>query len=179
MGGLEVLINLLETHDIKAIKLGALSILSDLSQSENLRRAIVDLGAVPQLVKNLVDPAGDVRVLIGETIYHLARLKKARKDLRHWGGIPLLVDLLDVPEKLLQTPKSELNPEDLEILLIAESASKGLWSASRSKKNMQVMMKTGSVPLLARLIEYAYLEFIGVKIDGSLFMVDNLIGYYF
>ncbi|XP_045473999.1 armadillo repeat-containing protein gudu-like [Harmonia axyridis] len=160
MGGLEVLINLLETTDIKAIKLGALSILGELSQSENLRKAIVDLGAVPQLVKNLVDPAGDVRVLIGENIFHLARLKKARKDLRHWGGLPLLVDLLDVPEKLLQTSKNDLNPEDLEMLLIAESSAKGLWSASKSKKNMMVMMKTGAVPLLSKLIASVHIDVI-------------------
>ncbi|KAK9889780.1 hypothetical protein WA026_007157 [Henosepilachna vigintioctopunctata] len=158
MGGLEVLINLLETGDIGAIKLGALSILSDLSQSENLRKAIVDLGGVPQLVRNLVDPAGDVQILIGETIHHLALLKKARKDLRHWNGIPLLVDLLDVPEKFLHTPKSDLSNIDLEKIMIAQAASKGLWSASKSRKNMLVMMKAGIVPLLARLIGSIHLD---------------------
>ncbi|KAL3267886.1 hypothetical protein HHI36_007026 [Cryptolaemus montrouzieri] len=158
MGGLEVLINLLETEDIKPIKIGALSILSELSQSEKLGKAIVNLGAVPQLVKNLVDPAGDVQILIGETIHYLAKLKKARKDLRHWGGIPLLVDQLDVSEKLLQTPKNELNVIDMEKVMIAEAAAKGLWSASKSKKNMMVMMKAGSVSLLAKLIGSVHMD---------------------
>lgn len=155
VGGLEILINLLETKDIKC-KLGALSVLKELSQNPEIRCCIADLGGIDLLVRNLTEPARDLQILVAETIYYVAQIKKARKQVRKFNGIPRLVDFLDVNERCLNTPQAELTPEDLELLNIAKAAARALWSVSKSRKNITVLMKSGSVPLLARLLKYCH-----------------------
>ena len=49
MGGLEVLVNLLETDDIKC-KIGALQILQEVCTSPAITRAVADAGAVLPMV---------------------------------------------------------------------------------------------------------------------------------
>jgi hypothetical protein len=49
VGGLEVLVNLLETDDIKC-KIGALHILKDICASPAIKRAIADTGAMTPMV---------------------------------------------------------------------------------------------------------------------------------
>ncbi|RZC38238.1 hypothetical protein BDFB_010172, partial [Asbolus verrucosus] len=142
IGGLEVLINLLETKDLKC-KLGALSVLSELSLNEQIRRCITDLGGISLLVQNLSDPARDLQILVAETIYNVAQIRKARKHVRKFNGIPKL-----------------LSAEEFENVNIAKAAAKALWSVSRSKKNIQVMMKSGSVPLLAKLLRSVHMDVI-------------------
>lgn len=151
IGGLEVLINLLETKDLKC-KLGSLSVLSSLSQNKEIRKCIADLGGVEILVKNIADPARDLQILVAETIYNVAQIKKGRMQMRKCGGIPKLVDLLDVSEQYLITPREDLSPDENEIVDIAKAAVRALWSISQSNKNIHVMMKSGIVPLLARLL---------------------------
>lgn len=153
IGGLEVLINLLETKNLKC-KLGSLSVLSELSQNPDIRRCIADLGGISLLVKNLTHPARDLQILVAETIYNVAQIRKARKHVRKCNGIPKLVDLLDVKESYLLTPWEELGLDEKELVSIAKAATRALWSVSMSRKNIHVMMKSGAVPLLARLLKY-------------------------
>lgn len=153
IGGLEVLINLLETRNLKC-KLGALSVLTELSQNLDIRKCIADLGGINLLVKNLSHPARDLQILVAETIYNVAQIRKARKHVRKSNGIPKLVDLLDVKETYLVTPWEELSLDEKEMVSIAKAATRALWSVSMSRKNIQVMMKSGVVPLLARLLKY-------------------------
>lgn len=148
-----MLINLLETKDLNC-KLGALSVLSDLSQNTEIRRLITDFGGVEILVKNLTDPARDLQILVAKTIYNVAQIKKARRNVRKSNGIPKLVDLLDIPETYLLSAYDELNTEERELVVMAKTVAMALWSVSQSKKNIHVMMKSGSVPLLARLLRY-------------------------
>ncbi|XP_050504963.1 armadillo repeat-containing protein gudu [Diabrotica virgifera virgifera] len=157
IGGLEILINLLETKDLKC-KLGALGVLSELSTNIDIRKSIADLGGVELLVQNLAEPARDLQVLVAETIYNVAQIRKARKHIRKCNGIPRLVDFLDVKESLLKTPKDQLNEYDAEQVNIAKAATRALWSVSKSKKNIRVMMKSGSVPLLARLLKSDHMD---------------------
>lgn len=82
IGGLELLINLLETKDLKC-KLGALSVLSELSQNGDIRKYIANLGGMALLVRNLTEPARDLQILVAETIYNVAQVKKARKHIRY------------------------------------------------------------------------------------------------
>lgn len=130
--------------------------LRELSQNPEIRRCIADLGGIDHLVRNLTEPARDLQILVAETIYYVAQIKKARKQVRKFNGIPRLVDFLDVNERCLNTPPSELAPEDLELLHIAKAAARALWSVSKSRKNVTVLMKSGSVPLLGRLLKYKY-----------------------
>lgn len=151
--------NLLETKDLKC-KLGALSVLEQLSMNPEIRRCINDLGGIALLVQNLSDPARDLQILVAETIYNVAQIRKARKFVRKCNGIPKLVDMLDVDESCLNTSKEKLGFDDVESVQIVKAAARALWSVSRSRKNIHVMMKSGAVPLLARLLRYD-------NIDGS------------
>ncbi len=49
VGGLDVLINLLETEDVKC-KIGALMVLKDISLSPQVKKAIADLDGIRPLV---------------------------------------------------------------------------------------------------------------------------------
>lgn len=95
IGGLEVLVNLLESNDFKC-RLGALSVLSEISLNLDIRKTIVDLGGIPLLVRILSEPAGDLKVMAAETLANVAKVRLARKLVRRCGGIPRLVDLLDI-----------------------------------------------------------------------------------
>ncbi|CAH1179048.1 unnamed protein product [Phaedon cochleariae] len=157
IGGLELLINLLDTKDLKC-KLGALGVLTELSHNQDIRRSIADLGGIGLLVKNLTEPARDLQILVAETIYNVAQIRKARKHVRKCNGIPKLVDFLDINELSLKTPKDQLSPDDIELVNIARAAARALWSVSRSKRNIQVMMKSGAVPLLSRLLKSVHMD---------------------
>lgn len=157
IGGLEVLINLLETKDLKC-RLGSLSVLCDLSQNPEIKKHITDLGGIPLLVKNLQDPARDLQILVAETLFNVAQVHKARKHIRRCDGIPKLVDLLDINENLLTTNFDSLNSIDKEIVNTAKASARALWSISQSVKNIHVMMKSGAVPLLARLLRSVHME---------------------
>ncbi|KAF5273987.1 hypothetical protein FQA39_LY01103 [Lamprigera yunnana] len=171
IGGLEVLINLLETRDLKC-KLGALTILMILSEKPELRRCITDLGATNLLVKNLTDPARDLQILVGETLHFVTKIRKARKQVRKYDGIPKLVDLLDVGEHCLMTPWADLNDEGRESVLIGKASARALWSVSQSLKNVHVMMKTGSVPLLARLLKSIHMDVV-IPTVGTISQCSN------
>lgn len=95
IGGLEVLVNLLECNDVKC-RLGALSVLAEISINIDIRRTIVDLGGIPLLVDILNTQAIDLKTMAAETIANVAKVRLARKLVRKSNGIPKLVDLLDV-----------------------------------------------------------------------------------
>ena len=89
-GGLDLLINLLETDDIKC-KIGALRILRDISTNVHTRVAIVDLKGLPQIVQILKSPVRELKCLAAETIANIAKFKRARKLVRINGGLHYLV----------------------------------------------------------------------------------------
>lgn len=153
-----MLINLLETKNLQC-RLGSLGVLVKLSQNADIRRCITNLGGIELLVKNLENPARDLQILVGETLYNVAQIRKARKRVRKCNGIPRLVDLLDVKEAFLSTPAEELSEGDRDMVNTAKSAARALWSVTLSTKNIHIMMQSGAVPLLARLLRYTYRMF--------------------
>lgn len=90
-----MLVNLLESNDTKC-RLGALHILSGISENIDVRKAIVDLDGIPLLVNILSEPSLDLKIMVAETIANVARVRIARKLVRKCGGIPKIIDLLDV-----------------------------------------------------------------------------------
>ncbi|CAH1101406.1 unnamed protein product [Psylliodes chrysocephalus] len=157
IGGLEILVNLLETKDLKC-KLAACGVLSELSTNIDVRKCVTDLGGVELLVQNLAEPARDLQVLVAETIYNVAQIRKARKHLRKCNGIPKLVDFLDVKESLLKMSRDELSEYDMDQVHVARAAARALWSVSRSAKNIHEMLKCGVITLLARLIRCDHMD---------------------
>ncbi|CAG9864036.1 unnamed protein product [Phyllotreta striolata] len=157
IGGLEILVNLLETKDLKC-KLAASAVLSELSTNTDVRKCVTDLGGVELLVRNLSEPARELQELVSETVYNVAQIRKARKNLRKCGGIPKLIDLLDVKESLLKMASEDWGEYDVEQVNVARAAARALWSVSKSNKNIHEMLKFGVITLLARLIRSDHMD---------------------
>ena len=91
----KVLTNLLETDDLKC-KTGSLRVLCSITVHPSIRRSVTLMGGIELLIKILSDPNPELQLLSTETVANLAKFRKARKIVRKTGGIPKLVDLLDV-----------------------------------------------------------------------------------
>lgn len=148
VGGLEVLINLLETDEIKC-KIGALRILKEISHNTQIRRAIADLGGLQTMVDILKSPNKDLKCLAAETIAHVAKFRRARRTVRQHRGIRKLVALLDCAP-LGSIPMTQDVEKDIEV---ARCGALALWSCSKSTKNKLAIRKAGGIPLLARLLK--------------------------
>ncbi|RDD37641.1 Armadillo repeat-containing protein 4, partial [Trichoplax sp. H2] len=151
VGGLEVLINLLDTDEIKC-KIGSLKILKDISRNTQLRRAIVDLGGLQTLVKILDDDNKDLKCLAAETIANVAKFRRARRTVRLYGGIIKLGYLLDycLPSKNFNNNLQADSEKDVNV---ARCGALALWSCSKSTKNKQAIRKAGGIPYLAKLLK--------------------------
>ncbi|CDS40793.1 armadillo repeat containing protein 4 [Echinococcus multilocularis] len=150
-GGVEVLVNLLETDEVRC-KLGALKILKEISQNPELRRAISDQGGIPPMVELLRSPNRDLKCLSAEAISNVAKFARARRTVRQQGGIKKLVALLDVTNHCgdVRSPEVERNLE------VARCGALALWSCSRSARAKAAMKKAGVISLLARLLKSPY-----------------------
>lgn len=176
IGGLEVLVNLLESNDLKC-RFGALTVLSAISLNLDIRRSIVDLGkarkpsnfvinfqnqnfpgGIPLLVNILSEPSKDLKILAAETISNVGKVRLARKLVRRFGGIPKVVDLLDVPLNCLITPRDNLSQNQKEQLDMARAGARALWSLSESRHNKEIMRVSGVVPLMGRLLKSTHID---------------------
>ncbi|KAM4688713.1 outer dynein arm-docking complex subunit 2 [Discoglossus pictus] len=148
VGGLEVLINLLDTEEIKC-KIGSLKILKEISHNPQIRGAIADLGGLQTMIKILDSLDKDLKCLAAQTIANVAKFRRARRTVRQHGGIKRLVGLLDcVPMR-----SSNLTPEQEKDIEVARCGALALWSCSKSTKNKEAIRKAGGIPLLARLLK--------------------------
>lgn len=143
VGGLEVLINLLETSELKC-KIGSLKILKDISTNLQIRKTIVDLGGLQTMVKILNNSNNQLKCLAAETISNVAKFRRARRTVRQYGGIRKLVRLLDCGDV---SKASDLEVE------VSRAGALALWSCSKSTKNKIAIKDSGGIPLLARLLK--------------------------
>ncbi|KAJ3411757.1 Armadillo repeat-containing protein 4 [Chytridiales sp. JEL 0842] len=139
VGGLDTLVNLLDTDDPKC-KIGALKILKEISQNVQIRCAISDLDGMQPLVELLRDSDEELKCLAAETIAHCAKNARNRRAVRKYGGIRKLVRLL----KAKAGTKEEA---------VAISGALALATCSKSAKNKEAIQAAGSIPLLANLLE--------------------------
>uniref|UniRef100_A0A3B4DPN4 Outer dynein arm docking complex subunit 2 n=1 Tax=Pygocentrus nattereri TaxID=42514 RepID=A0A3B4DPN4_PYGNA len=147
VGGLEVLINLLDTDEVKC-KIGSLKIMKEISRSSQIRRAIANLGGLQTMVSILDSPDKELKCLAAETIANVAKFRRARRTVRQYGGIKRLVELLDcVPDSAMLSTEQE---KDVEVACCGALA---LWSCSKSTRNKEAIRKAGGIPLLARLLK--------------------------
>uniref|UniRef100_A0A674GVZ9 Outer dynein arm docking complex subunit 2 n=1 Tax=Taeniopygia guttata TaxID=59729 RepID=A0A674GVZ9_TAEGU len=157
-GCLEVLINLLDTEEIKC-QTGSLKILKEISQNVLIRHAIADFGGLEIMVKILDSPDTNLKCLAAETIANVARFKRARKTVRQHGGIKRLVELLESI-----SVGSSYQAKDSET---ARCAALALWSCSKSTKNKKAIRKAGGIPLLARWLKCSHTNIL-IPIVGTL-----------
>ncbi|XP_030044879.1 armadillo repeat-containing protein 4-like [Microcaecilia unicolor] len=148
VGGLDVLINLLDTEEIKC-KIGSLKILKEISRNSQIRSAIADLGGLQTMVKILDSPAKDLRSLAAETIGNVAKFRRARRTVRQYGGIKRLVRLLDCAP----IRSANLTADQEKDIEVARCGALALWSCSKSTRNKEAIRKAGGIPLLARLLK--------------------------
>ncbi|KFP95310.1 Armadillo repeat-containing protein 4 [Haliaeetus albicilla] len=151
IGCLEVLINLLDTEEIKC-QIGSLKILKEISQNTLIRHAIADLGGLQIMVKILDSPDKDLKCLAAETIANVARFKQARRTVRQHGGIKRLVGLLEC----ISVGSTSLTPYQSKDTEIARCGALALWSCSKSTKNKEAIRKAGGIPLLARWLNSSH-----------------------
>ncbi|NXT68187.1 ARMC4 protein, partial [Chaetops frenatus] len=157
-GCLEVLINLLDTEEIKC-QTGSLKILKEISQNVLIRHAIADLGGLEIMVKILDSPDTNLKCLAAETIANVARFKRARKTVRQNGGIKKLVELLESI-----SVGSSYQAKDSET---ARCGALALWSCSKSTKTKKAIRKAGGIPLLARWLKCSHTNIL-IPIVGTL-----------
>uniref|UniRef100_A0A4W3HPF6 Outer dynein arm docking complex subunit 2 n=1 Tax=Callorhinchus milii TaxID=7868 RepID=A0A4W3HPF6_CALMI len=148
VGGLEVLINLLDTDETKC-KIGSLKILKEISQNPQIQRCMADLGGLQTMVKILDSPNKDLQCLAAETIANVAKFKRARQTVRRFDGIKRLVGLLDC----VPMHSTNLTPEQNKTIEVARCGALALWSCSKSKRNKEAIRKAGGIPLLACLLK--------------------------
>uniref|UniRef100_A0A8C5CUQ7 Outer dynein arm docking complex subunit 2 n=1 Tax=Gadus morhua TaxID=8049 RepID=A0A8C5CUQ7_GADMO len=161
VGGLEVLINLLDTEEIRC-QIGSLKILRKISQNSQIRRAIADLGGLQTMVKILDSPVVELKALAAETIANVARFRRARRTVRQYGGIKRLVELLDcAPDAATLSEEQEKEVE------AARCGALALWSCSKSTRNKEAIRQAGGVPLLARLLKSPH-ENLLIPVVGTL-----------
>ncbi|KAI8616226.1 armadillo-type protein, partial [Chytriomyces sp. MP71] len=139
VGGLDILVNLLDTDDPKC-KNGALKILKEISKNVQIRTAISDLDGMRPLVELLRDSEEELKCLAAETISHCAKNARNRRSVRKYGGIKKLVRLLKVK------PGSEEEA-------VAVCGARALATCSKSSKNKDAIQAAGCIPLLATLLE--------------------------
>ncbi|CAF4560937.1 unnamed protein product [Rotaria socialis] len=153
VGGLEVLVNLLETDDIDC-KIGSLYILKEISINPTIRRNIADLGGLQTMVKLLDEPEKDLKCLAAETIAHVAKFKRARRVVRQNGGIKRLVSLLENATISGHGSNSHASQnENAKNIEVVRAGALALWSLSRSNLNKYAMQRAGVIPLLAKLLK--------------------------
>ncbi|ELW73011.1 Armadillo repeat-containing protein 4 [Tupaia chinensis] len=164
VGGLEVLINLLDTDEVKC-KIGSLKILKEISHNPQIRRSIVDLGGLPIMVNILDSPHKSLKCLAAETIANVAKFRRARRAVRQHGGITKLVALLDCAKNSIEPAQSSLyETRDVEV---ARCGALALWSCSKSYANKEAIRKAGGFPLLARLLKTSHEDML-IPVVGTL-----------
>eukprot|EP00730_Choanoeca_flexa_P006648 TRINITY_DN12194_c0_g3_i3.p1 TRINITY_DN12194_c0_g3~~TRINITY_DN12194_c0_g3_i3.p1 ORF type:complete len:1042 (+),score=233.77 TRINITY_DN12194_c0_g3_i3:40-3165(+) len=137
--GLDVLMNLLDTEDVKC-KLGALQILKDVTLDNFVKRDIADMNGIRPLVQLLDEENDELKGLAALTIANLAVNPRNRRMTRFYGGIERAVSLL---QSGVDDNKDEL----------ARCGATMLWTCSKSNKNKDYILKAGAVPLLAQLLQ--------------------------
>ncbi|XP_075899182.1 outer dynein arm-docking complex subunit 2 isoform X2 [Nelusetta ayraudi] len=148
VGGLEVLINLLDTDEVKC-KIGSLKILRKICHNVQIRQAIVDMGGLQSIVAILDSPVKELQALAAETVANVARFRRARRIVRQYGGIRKLVKLLDCVSGLAKlTAKNQ--ERDVEV---ARCGALALWSCSKTSRNKEAIRQAGGIPLLGRLLK--------------------------
>ncbi|KAL7301246.1 hypothetical protein TKK_0006206 [Trichogramma kaykai] len=175
MGGLEILVNLLETREIKCQQ-GSLAVMLELSAARDTRHHLVDLGVVTPLIELLKHPARDIQRLTVETMANIAMTKKARKQLRLRGGIPLILDIMDVPESIVWRSPEELDDNEKEMLTVAIGCAKVLNSICTSPKIKEELRKHGAIFLIARYLKSSTTELV-IPTMGAVQLCSDVVSY--
>ncbi|EGW05177.1 Armadillo repeat-containing protein 4 [Cricetulus griseus] len=150
VGGLEVLINLLDTDEVKC-KIGSLKILKEISHNPQIRRNIVDLGGLPIMVNILDSPHKSLKCLAAETIANVAKFKRARRAVRHHGGITKLENYRAAikAERIIENLVKNLNSENEQL---QEHCAMAIYQCAEDEETRDLVRQHGGLKPLASLL---------------------------
>ncbi|KAF4023246.1 hypothetical protein G4228_015078 [Cervus hanglu yarkandensis] len=150
VGGLEVLINLLETDEVKC-KIGSLKILKEISHNPQIRRNIVDLGGLPVMVNILDSPHKSLKCLAAETIANVAKFKRARRVVRRHGGITKLENYRAAikAERIIENLVKNLNSENEQL---QEHCAMAIYQCAEDEDTRDLVRLHGGLKPLACLL---------------------------
>ncbi|EDQ87886.1 uncharacterized protein MONBRDRAFT_37775, partial [Monosiga brevicollis MX1] len=151
--GLDVLVNLLDTEDVKC-RIGALEILKDASRDYFVKRDVANMNGVRPLVQLLDDENDEIKVNAALTLANCAENPRNRRMVRFYGGIGRGVALL---RQGLEQDKHD----------VARAGAQMLWMCSKSSKNKEHILSAGAVDLLAQLLQSDNVELL-VPVVGVL-----------
>ncbi|ODM98597.1 Armadillo repeat-containing protein 4 [Orchesella cincta] len=147
-GGLEVLLNILETDENRC-KIASLLVLREISSNPEISRNIYNMRGLETLIHTLRDPAKELKLLSAETIANISKIRKARRAMRKGDGISRLVDMLDFEQPGMFTGGAD-EETDFEVPRCGACA---LWSLAKSTKNKDAIRRAGAIPLIAKLLQ--------------------------
>ncbi|XP_021097709.1 armadillo repeat-containing protein 4 isoform X4 [Heterocephalus glaber] len=150
VGGLEVLINLLDTDEVKC-KIGSLKILKEISRNPQIRRNIVDLGSLPIMVNILSSPYKTLKCLAAETIANVAQFKRARRLVRQHGGITRLENyrVAIKAERIIENLVKNLNSENEQL---QEHCAMAIYQCAEDEETRDLVRLHGGLKPLASLL---------------------------
>lgn len=151
VGGLEVLVNLLESNNI-GCRMGSFRILEEISTNLDARQYLADLHIIPILVRTLCHPAVDLRISAANIIANVAKTRWTRKIFRDLRAIEILVDLLDIEVSVLRKSVKKLNEMEKEKIELVVSASNAMSSLLVSRANRRVSRRGGFVSIMCKLL---------------------------
>ncbi|TGZ54822.1 Armadillo repeat-containing protein 4 [Temnothorax longispinosus] len=150
---------LLKDYDLTD-KNGSLSVLLQIATSTDMKRYLIDLDITTPLIQMLKHPARDIQILAAETMAIIARVRKARKQIRIRGGIPLILDVMDVPDEVLRRSYDELSEASKELVAVAIGCAKVLDSLGSSPKVKEELRQHGVVRLMSRFLRSKHTQLI-------------------
>ncbi|XP_038952404.1 outer dynein arm-docking complex subunit 2 isoform X3 [Rattus norvegicus] len=150
VGGLEVLINLLDTDEVKC-KIGSLKILKEISHNPQIRRNIVDLGGLPIMVNILDSSHKSLKCLAAETIANVAKFKRARRAVRQHGGITKLENYRAAikAERIIENLVKNLNSENEQL---QEHCAMAIYQCAEDEETRDLVRLHGGLKPLASLL---------------------------
>lgn len=152
IGGIDILVNLLDSNYIKC-RLCALHLLEICSSNIDVRKYIVDLHIVPCLVQLMRHPAIDLKIVAANVMRNVAKVRSARTEFRKLHAIPVLIDLLDIRIETIKKPENKLTDNEIEQMHLANAVCKALTELFVSQRNREIGRRYGLVPLVANILK--------------------------
>ncbi|GLH00033.1 Armadillo repeat-containing protein, putative [Gryllus bimaculatus] len=140
--GVEIMTNLLEVRDPRCI-VASLRILKKLANNNRMRWYETNLGIVKLLVNLLSCPNIDVLILASKTLSELCKIQKPARFLRKEGGIPLILDLINLDDITLNTSTELLSETQKKQLKLAIAGTETLKEIAKYPKSVNVLHKSG------------------------------------
>ncbi|XP_014247105.1 armadillo repeat-containing protein gudu-like isoform X1 [Cimex lectularius] len=150
-GGIEILINTLGVQSIKCI-VGALRTIKELIKNKNLAITLINMGILCELIALLCHSESDIIILTVQIIDVFAEQRKTRTIIRKLDGIPMLMEMVDIDQKILFNRRDRCPKHKRLCLEIAITSVHVLTQLSKSRKVRSVLYENGILKVLKGLL---------------------------